>query len=131
MACGMALMTQIVNRLLSNPEQMRSISKKFKEIQKELIAAQREGDQKRIERLKREQSAHMSNLLSAYKDMFKPMLATFIPVIIVFHFIGESYGSLGVIVDFFGIGLTWLWVYLISIIFCSLILDRVLRRIWK
>lgn len=132
-ASGMALMTQIVNRLLSNPEQMRALSRKLKDVQKELLQAHKEGDSKQIERLKKEQAVHMSNLLSSYKQMFKPMLFTFIPVIIVFKLIEGTYSSRGVLVTipFFGIGLNWLWTYLLSVITCSLILDRVLRRVWK
>lgn len=130
-AFGIALMTQVVNRLLSNPQQMRDISKKLKEIQKELVSAHREGDHKKIERLKKEQAVHMSNLLASYKDMFKPMLITFIPLILVFKLIEGTYSPMGDILNLFGMGLNWLWTYLLFVVISSLVIDKVLRRVWK
>ena len=61
--------------------------------------------------------------MKQFKSGLKPTLYTFIPFIILFSWMRNVYSEMGALI----IGLSWLWVYIIS----SLIFGMVLRKIFK
>ena len=63
--------------------------------------------------------------MSYMKQSFKPMLITFLPIILVFGWLRNYYTALGNPKVFFG--LTWIWAYIIFSIAMSIIMRKLLK----
>ena len=75
----------------------------------------------------------MSKNLELMKHSMKPTIFTFIPIILIFSWMRTTYiptGDLfswGFQMPFFGVGIGWLWTYILSSIIFSIALRKVLK----
>jgi len=82
----LALMTQVINKLLINEKFTDESRKKMSEIQKELKTL---SPQSKEFREKQDKVLDMN--MAIMKQQFKPMMVTFMPYIIVFYILGASF----------------------------------------
>lgn len=88
-----ALLTSSINRKLTDPKKSKAQRKEISEWSKELRKAQKSKDQKTVEKLMKKQK----NILSLQSKMMwqstKVMLLTFVPLILMWQFLGGFYTS--------------------------------------
>jgi uncharacterized membrane protein (DUF106 family) len=66
----------------------------------------------------------MSKNMVIMKNSFKPLIYTFIPLVIILFLIRQAYDPLGKIPPF---GLSWFWLYFISSVIFSILLRKILK----
>lgn len=100
---------------------------KMKELKDEMKATQ-----KKMKELKDQpdkvmsmQKDAMKKNMEYMKHSMKPMLFTFIPIIVIFGWLRNYYTALGNPTIFFG--LTWIWAYIIFSVLISIVLRKILK----
>ncbi|MFC2162231.1 EMC3/TMCO1 family protein [Candidatus Altiarchaeota archaeon] len=127
---AMASMSTLVRSVTIDKEKLKVQKEKIKEYQAKLKEAQKKKDMKSMQHTQSKMSAVM---MEQMKHSFKPLLVTMIPFLIVFRWLGSSYGEAGLVVQFpfilplLGDGLGWLGWY----ITCSMIVSIALNKILK
>lgn len=110
-----AIFISIVNYFIMDKVRMREL----KEIQKacQIKLKNAKGDMNKMSEINKQMMACSTEMM---KHSFKPMLVTFIPIIIVFTFIRGVYAETD-------LASTWIWWYIIS----SIIFSMILRKVFK
>jgi len=110
-----AIFINLVNYFTMNKERMREL----KEIQKacQIKLKDAKGDMKKINEINAEMMRCSGEMM---KHSLKPMMITFIPIIVVFAFIRDVYATTE-------LAKNWIWYYLIS----SIIFSMILRKVFK
>ena len=80
-----ATVSSIATRALVDVNSMRRKMAELKEWQSALLKAQRAKDQKQLEKLNKRKQAMNSLQMDVQKSNFKPMLVTFVPLIIFYY----------------------------------------------
>jgi len=126
-ATMIVLFTFVVRKIMMDQSKQDNMKSKQKEINKRYQEAMKSGDQQRIKEAEKEYKELMGLIKDNLKDSLKPMYITFIPIIIVFWFLKDSYDGVGNILTLpiLGWELTWFWWYIIVAIFCSLIFEKI------
>jgi len=114
----MTLIVTLIYKYATDQELMKSSKKEIKEIQKK-VREFKHDPQKAMAHNKE----LMQKQLEMFKQSFKPMLITMLPVLLLFTWLRSTYGTMG---DIF-IGFGWLGNYIIFSIVFSLILRKLLR----
>jgi len=125
-----AVLSSIVNKVLINRDRMEAIQERTKELQKEMTAATKENNDKKVSELNSELMKLMSEQM---KMSFKPMLITYIPFIIILGLINTTYEKAGFVatnVPLLG-DLTWLGWYILIAVSTSLIVEMIYSRYRK
>jgi uncharacterized membrane protein (DUF106 family) len=95
--CGLAalisLLTTSVNRLMTNPEQSRSVRREVGEWSKELRQAQRDKDKKAIEKLMKKQQYIMQLQTKMLWQSMKVSLLFIVPLLLMWQVLGGFYGA--------------------------------------
>lgn len=110
-----AIFINIVNYFVMPKDRIREL----KEIQKacQIKLKDAKGDMKRVQEINKQMLGCSTEMM---KHSFKPMLITFIPIILVFGFIRGVYSTTE-------LASSWIWYYLIS----SIVFSMILRKLFK
>lgn len=120
------VMSSLVRRAVIGQEKMDEMKKRLKEKQANFKEISKSGDMKKIQKAQEEM---LQLTMENFKQSFKPMLITFIPIILVFGWIRDQYGSIGTVVTLFGFNLGWFGWYFICAMAISLAFNKVLEVI--
>jgi len=114
----MTLLITLSYKYLTNQELMKSLKNELKDFQKQM-KDNKDNAQKVMEIQKQSLEKNMKYMMHS----FKPTLYTFIPLIIIFTWLRNTYSGKGALI----FGLTWIWVYIISSIIFSILLRKLLK----
>lgn len=146
MAILVSIFSIIYHRKVVDRKEMDEIRKRIEEHQKQYLEAQKKNDTIKLKKLEQEQAEVLSLLKKNMLTSMKPALITLPIVLIIIWILSYFYGSLGPLIDLpFSIpflthpleeagivnGMDWFGLYLISAISISLILELILRKIFK
>ena len=112
------LLSTLAYKFLTNQKEMKEAKEELKKMQSEMKLVKDDPSQM----LEKQKQMWEKNLV-LMKNSFKPVIYTFIPFLLVFFLLRESFEPLGKI----AFGLSWFWIYLIS----SLVFNILLRKILK
>lgn len=85
-----SLITTIANKYLVDQEKMNENQKKSRELSSRMRDAQKRGDGKEIAKLQAEQTEMLKNQNAVMMESFKPMIVTFVPIILIFFWMRTS-----------------------------------------
>jgi len=117
LAALITLFITVVNYFIMDKEKMRELKAKQKELNVQMKKHQKEGN---MEKLKELNSELMPMTMEMMKHSFKPMIITFIPVILFFSFIRSTFAETA-------IAGTWFWWYLITAIVSSILFRKLFK----
>ncbi|MBS3071783.1 DUF106 domain-containing protein [Candidatus Pacearchaeota archaeon] len=107
----------LVNFFILDKDKMREIKARQKQLQNDIKQHQKAGNHDKVMELNKEL---LSFLPETFKHSFKPMIITFLPIIILFGFIRTAYASTT-------LAGSWFWWYLITAIIASMIFRKLLK----
>jgi uncharacterized membrane protein (DUF106 family) len=110
----------ILMKYLTNQDHLKSIKARQKELQKELKECRKSGDTCRMEEINKEILELTMKMMKASFSI-KQILVTFIPFLILFHWIREFYGGEPPILS------SWFWWYLGSALIVSTFYRKILK----
>jgi uncharacterized membrane protein (DUF106 family) len=93
LAALISLLTTFVNRLLTNPEQSKSVRREVGEWNRELRQAQRDKDKKTIEKLMKKQQYIMQLQTKMLWQSMKVSLLFLIPLLLMWQVLGGFYSD--------------------------------------
>lgn len=105
----------LINYFVLDKEKMRAFKAKQKELNKK-IKEHKHDPNKAMEYQKEVMQLTMENM----KHSFKPMLFTFIPIIVVFGWVRSAFAETA-------ISGSWLWYYIIGAIIFSIIFRKIFK----
>lgn len=115
------LFTTLVYKFTTNQERLKSIREEMKSIQSE-IKKFKDNPKEMLEKQKQ-----LSPLmLESYKHIFKPMLITFLPLILILGWLRETFTVNGESAKIL-FSLSWLWSYIIFSVIFSIIIRKILK----
>lgn len=85
-----SLITTIANKYLVDQDKMNENQKKSRELSSKMRDAQKRGDGKEIAKLQAEQTEMLKNQNAVMMESFKPMIVTFVPIILIFFWMRSS-----------------------------------------
>jgi len=132
-AIAIGLATSLISKKLVNQDRMDELKAKAKKMQDEYKDAIKSGDKARIDKAKAEQKEMMGIYKEITMSGFKPMLITFVPILLVIFFLRSTYGDLGNIVElpFFNWQLSWFWWYFIVVIITGISIEITYKQYRK
>ena len=110
-----SLFISVVNYFVLNKERMQEIKKRQKDLQEEM--KQHKDNPQRMMELQKEMFSHMGE---TFKHSMKPMMITFIPIILLFPIVRNLLLSTE-------IAKTWFWWYLGA----SIVSSMIFRKLFK
>ena len=110
-----SLFISVVNYFVLNKERMQEIKKRQKDLQEEM--KQHKDNPQRMMELQKEMFSHMGE---TFKHSMKPMMITFIPIILLFPIVRNLLLSTE-------IASTWFWWYLGA----SIVSSMIFRKLFK
>lgn len=119
-----ALLITFIYKYTSNQMEMKRLREELKGLQGTM--KEHKGN---AEKMMEVQKDLAGKNLEYMKHSFKPMFYTFIPVIIIFWWLGSLYKSIPVVLTIPGVGwnLSWVWTYIIFSFVFSMILRKALK----
>ena len=123
-SAALAFMSAMVTKIFLS-EEGKAAREKLKDLQKDMKNAQKKGHVKKMQKL---QSEMMTAMMESFRHQFKPMLITFIPFILVFYWLRDTYGELGPMVEILGFQLHWLGWYFLCVLVISIPLNKLLKN---
>ncbi len=116
----LTFLVTIVYKYATDQTLMKGLKDETKSLQKQM-KEHKDNPSKMMEIQKQAMEKNMKYMMHS----FKPMIITFIPIIIIFGWLKNTYT--GVELNFLGFIDSWLWTYIIISIIASLILRKFLR----
>lgn len=92
-----SLFTTVLSYFMVDQRRLKVVREKVSEFQKEMMAAQRSGDQKKIAKMKKKQAEMLSLQSELMRSQFKPMIIYMIPLFAVFYFLQAQYNLIPVV----------------------------------
>jgi uncharacterized membrane protein (DUF106 family) len=92
-----SLFTTVLSYYMVDQKRLKSVREKVSAFQKEMMAAQRSGDQKKIAKMKKKQAEMLSLQSELMRSQFKPMIIYMIPLFAVFYFLQAQYNLVPVV----------------------------------
>ena len=114
----LTIITTLIYKYTTNQTRMKAIRDELKSLQVDM-KKEKDNPKKVIEL----QKVMWEKNLESMKHNIKPMLITFLPVIFVFRWMGETFAPFGDVLWTFG----WLGTYLIFTIILSMVLRKLLK----
>ncbi|MHA1238744.1 MAG: EMC3/TMCO1 family protein [Candidatus Odinarchaeia archaeon] len=152
-AVTLAVISNLISRFIMDTKLIRRYSKQIREYKDAVKKAEKEGDEKKLIKLRRKSKYIEKITLRTAKERFKPMLITLVPFIVLFFVLRSFFTSpagvelpvvyipfdlglrLGSIANFLGVsnavsgtgafGLYFTWWYMISSLSTSPIISRI------
>ncbi len=121
---GIAIVSSLVRYAVMDREAFAESKKKMKEHQANMKKLSKSGN---VKKLQEAQARMMSLFMENMKHSMKPMLFTFIPFILIFYWLKDTYTSVGVVAAPFGYELGWLGWYLVCVMISSMAFNKVLK----
>ncbi|RLG10826.1 hypothetical protein DRN69_08545 [Candidatus Pacearchaeota archaeon] len=120
----MSIFITLIYKYATNQQEMKRLKDELKELQKK--AKEHKNEPEKVLEIQKELA---SKNLEYMKHSFKPMIYTFIPIIIVFWWLKGLYQDFGTIltIPFVGWGLNWIWTYIIFSFIFSLIVRKAVK----
>ena len=78
-----SLITTVANKYLVDQDKVNESQKRSKELSSRMREAQKKGDGKELAKLQAEQTEMLKDQNAVMMESFKPMLVTFIPIILI------------------------------------------------
>ena len=85
-----SLITTVANKYLVDQDKVNESQKRSKELSSRMREAQKKGDGKELAKLQAEQTEMLKDQNAVMMESFKPMLVTFIPIILIFFWMRTS-----------------------------------------
>ena len=85
-----SLITTVANKYMVDQDALNERQKAMSDFNKELRAAQKSGDGKKVAELQAKQADMMKDQTAMMTDQFKPMFVTFVPIILIFFWMRSS-----------------------------------------
>ncbi len=122
---GLLVISFLLTLLISLSYKFLTDQKLMKEHKDEITQLQKEMKELKDnpEKMMAKQKILMEKNLKMMKHNIKPMLFTFIPLIIIFGWLRTTYTPMGKLI----FGLSWFWIYLISAVIFSMIIRKLLK----
>ncbi len=120
----------VAQYVLVDQEKLRTIREEVTEFNKRLMQAQKSGSKKELKKLETQKKKAQQKQSEMMGMTMKPMLLTFIPIVIFFGWVRSQPAASELVIDlpftlpYFGDTLGWLGWYLL----CSLFFTQVLRK---
>jgi len=131
-AIVISIASAIVNKKVTNQKRMKEIKEKVSNFQKRYNEAKKSGNKELIDKMEHEQKEVMKLSMEMMSGSFKPMLFTFLPIILIFFLLNQKYQNTGNIVDVPVIGmLSWFWWYFLMAIIAGLGFEMVYKVITR
>ncbi|MBI1974162.1 TMCO1/EMC3 family protein [Candidatus Micrarchaeota archaeon] len=92
---AVSLASGLISKRITNQKRMKEIKEKMTGLQKRMAEARKSGNQDEIKRLEAEQKQLAPLMKEMMVGSFKPMMITFIPLLLVLGFLGSTYGNYG------------------------------------
>lgn len=89
-ATVVALITTIATKLLVNQDRMAFLQKEMKEFNQQMMEARKSNDPKALEKMQKKQMEFMGLQKEMMFMSFKPMIVTWVPVIIIYYWMFYS-----------------------------------------
>jgi uncharacterized membrane protein (DUF106 family) len=125
LAVFISFITSLVNRLLTNPEQLRTWRKEIREWTEELREAQKTKDKKKLAKVEKQKARIMQLQQKMSWQSMKVSLLFFIPFLILWQVLWGIYREPVAFLPGFGLLTIILW-YLLCSLFFNTILSRIL-----
>ncbi|MAE50067.1 hypothetical protein CMI48_04555 [Candidatus Pacearchaeota archaeon] len=116
-AALVTLAITIVNFFMLDKDKLRAIKERQKKLQAEMKEHQKAGNEDKLLELQKELFADTGEM---FKHSMKPMLITFLPIIIFFGLIRNLYATTA-------IAGSWIWWYLLFSLITSMIFRKLFR----
>lgn len=117
LASLISLFITVINYFMLDKDRMREIKKKQKDTQIQIKQHQKSGDMQKVMALQKELLADMPEMM---KHSFKPMIITFLPIILLFSFMRGAYAET-TLAD------SWFWWYFITTILSSIVFRKLFK----
>jgi uncharacterized membrane protein (DUF106 family) len=136
MALILSTMINLVTSRVIDQKEMKRLKKELADYQKTMKEAQKKGDMKDFNRLQKQMMEKQSAMMT---KSFKPMMYTFLPIIVIFgwlrnyDFLSAYIASQGYLVRLpfalpkFGTSLGWLGWYIMSSFPCSTLTKKIMK----
>ena len=85
-----AFVITLANKLLVDQDRLQFLQKEMKEFQQEMMQAQKSGDPKLMKDAQKKQAEFMDIQKEMMFNSFKPMIVTFVPIILVFYWMAGN-----------------------------------------
>ena len=85
-----AFLITLANKLLVDQDRLQHLQKEMKVHQQEMMQAQKSGDSKALAEVQKKQSKFMDMQKEMMLNSFKPMIVTFVPIIIIFYWMAGN-----------------------------------------
>jgi uncharacterized membrane protein (DUF106 family) len=85
-----AFFITLANKLLVDQDRLQYTQKQMKEYQQKLMAAQKSGDPKELAKVQKRQAEFMNLQKEMMTNSFKPMIVTFLPIILIFYWMAQN-----------------------------------------
>ncbi len=115
-------------KFLTNQQRMKELKAEVKDLQAKMKESKEDKD-----KLMQLNQQAMGKNLEVMKHSLRPTLITFIPIIIIFSWLRNTYLPAGDLFSWnadiilFGSGIGWLWTYIL----CSFIFSLIIRKVLK
>ncbi len=91
LAALISMLTSLTNRLLTNPEKSKAVRKEVSDWNKEMQAARRGGDKKKLEKVMKKQKEILQLQSKMMWQSMKVTMIFFVPLIIIWSILGGFY----------------------------------------
>ena len=85
-----AFFITLANKLLVDQDKLQESQQKMKAFQQEMMAAQKSGDPKAMAKVQENQAEFMKMQQAMMMNSFKPMIVTFVPILLVFWWMAQE-----------------------------------------
>ena len=90
-AAVVALITTIATKLLVNQERLAYLQKEMKEFNQEMVAANKSNDPEAMAKVQKKQMEFMGLQKELMFMSFKPMIVTWVPILIIYYWMFQSH----------------------------------------
>ena len=114
----------LIYKYTSNQKEMKRLKEELKALQGQM--KENKGDAGKMMEVQKDLARKNLEYMS---HSFKPMIFTFVPVILIFWWLGALYKEIPVVLTVPGVGwnLSWVWTYIIFSFVFSMILRKTLK----
>ncbi len=131
-AVVISIISAIVNKKVTNQKRMKEIKSKVSDFQKRYNEAKKSGDKELIASMEKEQKEVMALSMEMMTGSFKPMLYTFLPIILIFFLLNQRYAGQNAVVTLPVLGtLGWYWWYFLVAILTGLCFEIIYNAVTK
>jgi uncharacterized membrane protein (DUF106 family) len=85
-----AFVITLANKLLVDQDRLQFLQKEMKEYQQEMMKAQKSGDSNALAKVQKRQAEFMNLQKEMMTNSFKPMIVTFLPIILIFYWMAQN-----------------------------------------